>query len=352
MGALRVGVVIQGPMVSVGKSGQTGHLPDDAALRQGLATLHCGANVLRLLEAFGSTPDCWVLSTWESEDTSVVEGEIPVVKSRDDTRSVRGRQGAWTRSNKLRQMFSFQQGVNHLARHERPDVVVKIRTDQFLRIDLLVTELRSLFGTSSESGVVAVPFEDPEAPWFLEDFYMAGDADRMRKILDAYLEDGSSFHHFAHSDYFFKFAFHLLPDLARSRPQDFFPYRGTPSSSSQIQLVSEAWHRAYRPLQSEIWRSLEWRGSALSAELLARPRIHSEQFGEVGQLQVCQLAADRHNRNAAPVFLGRPSIDRARYLEHRLGGRLGGAVGAALLRADQARRRLPPRRRPEPNFPS
>lgn len=338
---MRLGVVIQGPMVSVGKSGQTGHLSDDAALREGLSTFDCGENVLRLLNEFGNAVDCWVLSTWESEDTSVVDGAIQVVKSQDDTRTVRGRRGAWTRSNKLRQMFSFRRGIERLASDEQPDVVLKIRTDQYFRIDLLAAELRNRSWANDEAAVVAVPFEDPLTPWFLEDFYLAGETDRMLRLLTAYLDDGPSFHHFAHADYFFKFAYHQMPDLAHSRPKDFFPYTGTPSTLPQTKIVSEAWRRAFRPLRSDVWQSLEWRGTPLSTELLARPRIHSEDFDTADQPRICRCAVEEHNRSASPVFLGRPTIDRARYLDHRLRGRLGRTVGAALLRADQVRRRLP-----------
>lgn len=321
-------------MTSVGKSGATGHLQDRDAYAKGLTTFDCRPNILRLLQHFDASDREWVVSTWDDEDTGSIDSSVPVIRSKDRTRRVRGRVGTWSRNNKFRQMYGMLRGVEHFRRSSEVDLVVRIRTDQFLDVDQLVTSAIQAHATPTHEQRLLVPFQNPNIPWFLEDFYMAGRPDLLESTLRFYLDEGDSFHHFAHTDYFYKFAFHLLGRSTRPPARDFFPYLGTPRTSGHCAVVAEAWNQVFAPLSTTIWTSLIWRGEPLSSQQLVRPRIHSETFDGIDQRRLVREAVATQSR---PDWCA-PTTDWGRLWQHRLGGRLGRLVGSALLNVDRMRR--------------
>ena len=133
----KIGLVIQGPLLSIGRSGGNLHKsPEELRKSGGVIEFDCRDNIQRIVSEFGYLFDEIVVSTWDNE---VKEGDgwqgVRLV-SQPDPGGIK-RPGHYKDNNKFRQFISTLRGLQELEK-SGVDYVVKTRTDIYLDFDKLL----------------------------------------------------------------------------------------------------------------------------------------------------------------------------------------------------------------------
>ena len=149
---VEVALIIQGPLISNGITGA------DNFLKKAQINSHidfdCRPNIRRLIVMYEDLFSAIVVSTWD-DDTSFEHQSAHVLRIPPlDTRQANSDLNL---GNILRQFTLIRAGLDCVPR--TTDYVLKIRTDQFLRLDILVRHIKG----QADSG-----------KWFTPDFYLDG----------------------------------------------------------------------------------------------------------------------------------------------------------------------------------
>src|SRR3989344_3566185 len=137
----KVGLIIQGPLVSRGKSGRMLHMRRVIPERD-YVVYDCRENIQTMIEEFGHLFSRIVISTWKNElrpDDSW-EG-ANVIASSDEALPQKHHKGTSLPDNRFRQMFGMLAGIEYLEAHSDVDMVVKIRTDQYIDLGCLLKSI-------------------------------------------------------------------------------------------------------------------------------------------------------------------------------------------------------------------
>lgn len=283
---LRIGLVIQGPMLS---SGKTRHMALEAVTADDVVTLECTDNVTRLIREASSVVEEAVCVTWDTEDTRELRrqvGEEQVVQIRDTTRPLDPKSPLIPGNNKYRQFLSTLAGVEVVAARDCT-AVIKVRTDQWVDVAVLSGYLRALHRAGLLEGRLVVPrFRTKRPAAIQDDFYFGGLAVTMRAACERYLH-GPEFYEDVHQDLFYKWAWTLSGEQSGAPRRAYFP-KGEPSLPSQLKLARRMWHRLFTPFPRAAAVSLVWRGQG------GRRMGKGELFAEDGWPAIDRVFKDRY----------------------------------------------------------
>ena len=240
----RSALLIQGPILSKGKTGQhfgKGNLPIDDNYFDATDTIN---NAIRkYVEDF----DLIVVSTWDSEDTTGILGGDSVRILRSET--PKRRSGNKREPNSYRQFYSVLKGLD-LADDFGCTFIVKIRTDT--SID--ASNLLSLCKSRPES-IWVVPFQQPNC---ISDFIIAGNLQNMTSLSKQFLR-----HQFLrrsiHFELFYSYIFFQSNIWAKMRFWNYFP-KTQYLTNSQAQLIRYSWKSYFSAIPQSIWNDVLWRG--------------------------------------------------------------------------------------------
>lgn len=239
---LKLGVVFQGPLISVGRSGKSleGNVGDDWVEFDARPSLN------RMFGALSKLGIPSVLGTWEGQPTDGLE--MPAVMQKLPVELF----GKYSEPSKFYQIASFKAGLDYLASVSDLTHVVKVRADVELNVFDLCTSLNEVF--LDDSVAIAIPYIDTGKAWSIQDFYWAGGLELMKRISEECLI-GPEVHKHVHQDFFWRFSSIALDEWNRA----VFCRYGRPWTKSQWE---EAVSRTLvlRPMSREIWSSLIWRG--------------------------------------------------------------------------------------------
>jgi hypothetical protein len=251
MSYMRTALIIQGPIISIGRTGQSLNNPDETLN----STFNCVENINFYIENYSSYFDYIILSSWKDQDTSKIlrKENVHIVLSpemRKGSRNIDRRLGIY-RDNKLRQFYSFREGLL-LARHLGCELSIKVRTDN--RVDVENIYKCALM----DSNKLWVPKYD-SIPNFLGDFYYAGKTNLMIEFCNVLL-DKKNLYRSVHWDTFYSYSYYRMK--TQFSIFDCFP-RSDKFSPSQIEFILYAWKAIFNSLPIEIWNTQEWRGKGV-----------------------------------------------------------------------------------------
>jgi hypothetical protein len=270
---MKIGLVIQGPIVGGGLTGATyGEGKTSAPVSKfkpynALDTIQ--ENVNQGFEYF----DQIVLSTWKGEPTAalrelfsdvlsfqIVESDDPTPNPNQKRKPIPGIPYLH-QANKVRMFHSTRKGLETLQKAGVTHAV-KIRTDQSLDLKLLHQEF-STFLLQAEKKLF-VPSLRENTPWIVSDFYFGGQLNLLESICK-FLENSSiEFHDNPHTDFFFKTYFLMNGMFEATEWSSYFIDTNTdPLSSSTDAIVRSAIEKIWSPGTRRLYESILWRGEKI-----------------------------------------------------------------------------------------
>lgn len=246
----RIGVVLQGPTVSVGRHGGTMHTPSEESV-----TFDCRPLISEYHQICKRLDVDLIFSTWNDQvvdglDCSIIAGPASLPQI------LPGRLHA--EPSKFLQILSSQRGVDALI-DKGVDIVIKIRADLKIDVESLIADIRAR--TEFERDEFHVPFMDPQKPWSVQDFYFVAHAQTAKRVFNEYLAL-PEFHAHVHQDLFWKFGLSLC---GGTQLRLFFPLFGKPWTQMQGDTALRI-YRVFHPLSKSTWQSMTWRGQKISSE--------------------------------------------------------------------------------------
>lgn len=261
--SLRTALVIQGPILSTGRTGNSLHNPESGIGKDKIVEYDSSEVVNFYINSYSTLFDVIIVSTWQGEDVSkiLIRDGVHVIKSEDTLRSIVpvSRVQGYLGNNKLRQFFTLRRaldfckiiGINH---------VIKVRTDNLVDVSVLfkssLLDQHKLWfpGTGSCSN-------------YLEDFYFAGSLEHLEELCDSMLH-GRSLYKSVHLDLFYKYM------KLRLKPRswsifDYFPQtNGWTEGQAKLVNVGNAEFFGYFPI--EVWNSQVWRGEPIQEKFFLK----------------------------------------------------------------------------------
>jgi hypothetical protein len=249
---LKIGVVIQGPILSIGVTGENSEL-----------VKFDSSDTVVLQYKAAQSLDCEVVVvTWNVEDTSKLIGirEIDILKLEDYKHLFRNnfKNQYFSGKNKFRQFYSTLNGVEELGKRGC-NFIVKIRTDQFLDLHNLISFIETFPNIMAQTSIF-VPFLNPLMPNYVNDFYFCGTKNSMSIFCENFISS-KELHQNVHRDIFYKWVRLRINNLNSPVciPQ-LYP-RTRSFTKKQLFLILSSWRNDFRVLPKAVYESIVWRGS-------------------------------------------------------------------------------------------
>ena len=242
-------LVIQGPILSKGKSGKHFGDPD---LPVEDSFFDCSELINDIVKESKESFDLIVISTWDSEDTSkIIElDKIRIIKSKQPIYRISKK----SEPNTFKQFYSILRGLD-VAYNEECKFVVKIRTDTWVEatkvLDLIKTDPTKIW---------VVPFKSPNC---ITDFFFGGNITNMQIFTDTILKPNFFYRTVyksasIHYSLFYQYAYRQESVLKRLFFWNY--YYSYFLSLSKVRTIKSAWENFYSQIPQEIYNSMKWRG--------------------------------------------------------------------------------------------
>ncbi len=248
-----IGVVIQGPIQSVGR------VLTDLRFRPYDATADV-KTMLQTITNLGSKP---IVVTWQDQNIDefsyherenimkILFPRVAVWKSFVND---------WNKNSKYRQYYSTLIGTLELKKRGCK-YVIKLRTDNLVDIHKLINFVLSL-DPLEVNKYFYTPLINLDKPHMFYDFYSFSTTSKMEEFCNVMLYEKEKTTN-VHFDVFYRWIKHelkskySLSDIKVIYPK--YPF----FTQAQLQLIREGLKEVFRPLPKEIWTSLYWRGEQL-----------------------------------------------------------------------------------------
>ncbi len=315
------GLVIQGPLVSYGrKSGRTAHIGWRHILEKDWVQYDCRENIRTIIKDFGYLFEHIVISTWKNEIQSDDSWDRATLIASDDEmlpkKYRKDQEGRAVPDNRFRQMYSTLVGVEYLETHSNVDMVVKMRTDQYIDLGKVLECIRrSQDLRQYTNDVIFIPSimrEDPR--YAILDFYFAGSLQAMKAFPRSFFEYGGfEFNPSIHHELWLKYAYVFYRDRIGVPEYAYFP-----SSYGKVYcretLDAFRWmvRRVFWLLSFDCFQTLIWRGEPFGKEVLEFERRNNIFQETVSENRIEEIF--RFLSGGCPRFLG---IDWFRYADFR-----------------------------------
>lgn len=253
---MRIGLLIQGPLVSTGKTGQTANLPTSALTDRDFRTFDCTSTITEWTKSLSAQE--FLVSTWQGEPTSVVKRVSAVLGRenillnvdpfRNHNTSIYSKERVAI--NGKRQLLSTLLGVRALI-HRGCTHIIKVRTDQLIKADVLLADFFSAINLHDQC--LFTPYFDPRKPWRLSDFFFGADSRILKNQLEFTLSM-PSLDPDIHVDLFLRWSQRFL---SRRRPATVRQLR-----TWRLSYMKSAWDH-FAVAQRETYDGIVWRGAPL-----------------------------------------------------------------------------------------
>jgi hypothetical protein len=266
----RIGLVIQGPLLSVGRNGgQLHETPAQLVQQGGLVRFDCRQNIQQLIDRYGSLFAMVVVSTREDHLQSgdgwrgavlVAEPDIGAAKIVDSYKD----------NNKFRQFRTTLRGLEELQAAGIGHAV-KIRTDQHVDLDALVRSYRDgcIRSDRDPQAIFASAIHRPT--YMLHDLYFAARTDTLASFCESILAyDRFEFMASVHRDMVLKHAYARYRDRIGVPERAYFPvWPPNGVSAGTRRIFDYMFEEVFRPLDPAIFRSTVWRGALYGQDYVA-----------------------------------------------------------------------------------
>jgi len=256
----KIGLVIQGPLLSIGRAGNKLHESPEKLLREGgLVHYDCRPNIERLITDFGSLFDEIVVSTWDNELKPGDGWQGVKLISVPDPGGIK-QPNSYKDNNKHRQFISTLNGLNELEKNGI-DYAVKMRTDMYLDLKKLTESFFAGIESNKKPNIIyATVIHRPT--FLLHDIYFAAHLRALKEFCEAILAyDKFEFMPSVHREIVLKPA-HVLYKGAINVPDwAYFPMWPPDGISAATRKIFEyMFDNVFFALDPEVFRSTLWRG--------------------------------------------------------------------------------------------
>jgi hypothetical protein len=265
----RVGLVIQGPRLSSGRSSLSLQQISDNSI----IDFDCTETILRNYNTGKSLFNRVVVVTWQSEFNADLRLAIPtsdliILNPADVCENFPT--GSFINRNK--QVISTLTGIQELEKSCK--YILKIRSDSSFPLESFGEFLK----TDINEDFIYVPYFDPANPNFINDFYFFGKSQLLKRMLNG-LMPGSSLLENIHYDMFYtqlkpKRIKHYL--TTRLTKHLLFILRNNAYLNKRF--IKYSWNNLFRVLPKDLYLSSTWRGYSLSHDKSAKTYGFRETF--------------------------------------------------------------------------
>lgn len=256
----KVGLIIQGPLISKGRSGSTIVKKFTQLTNKDIINYNCIPNIIDIYLKYNQEFDDFVCVTWDTEDTSELEykiGKKAIMSIKDTTSHIDSLGTLLPGNNKYRQFLSTLKGLERLSKN-KCKYAIKIRSD--INLDLLKVKkyLLNILENKNYTHSILVPGGNLSSPDNVEDFYFASRTDVMIDACKIML-DKPELYRSIHLDFFYKCAWFLLNKENYWPPNISYTSAGKYSKEQQL-IVRLAWSKIFKSFPREIYENLLYRG--------------------------------------------------------------------------------------------
>ncbi len=260
----KIGLVIQGPFISIGRTGDRMHEnPENLMAKEGIVHYDCRENINRTIREFGHLFDEIVVSTWDNEIKSGESFTGAKLISAPDPGGIK-----WDRvykdNNKHRQFISTLNGILELEKNGI-EYVVKTRTDIYLDLEKL---LESFFANNTRK-IGAAVVHPPN--FLIHDLYFVAELKTLKDFCQAILAyDKFEFIPSVHREIVLKPAYVLYRKEIDVKDSAYFPNFPPDGVSGETRKVfNYMFDNVFFSLAPAIWKGTLWRGTHFSEDHFA-----------------------------------------------------------------------------------
>lgn len=243
-----IGILIQGPIISRGRNFLS-------SVQKDFKTEIYINNLYKIAQKNNCE---LILTTWNDQDASNVE--IPgkdIFKFQANLVELCPNLLNNRNSSKYKQFYLIKEGIEILRKREC-DVVIKLRTDQFLDLQMLIDHINH---TEANLGTkIMTLFADSRTIDSWVDFLFVAKIDSLVSNIDSFINQKEIFSSI-HRDFFYHMHRKNLSFFQSIVFRLFLPYDAKNFSKKQIYLIKEIWIRNFILMPLGVLESLEWRGS-------------------------------------------------------------------------------------------
>ncbi len=320
----KIGLIIQGPLVSKGISGRVAHIVQRRKLKESeIVNYDCRKNIQEIIDKLGHLFESVVVSTWEDEVRSTDSWRGATLVTTKSVGLIGESVGGILPNNKFKQIFGILSGIKYLKEHSNVDFIIKIRTDQWVDIPKILESIEHYFASGQYTQeVIFVPRMKKDG---FGDFYFAGNIKTLESFHEAFFEfDKFEFHPSVHREMWLKYAYVKYRNYIKVQEHGYFPklYKYNGKYCKHTLAISKFMIKnVFRPLSFDCYRTIIWRGEKMTKEGLRNiqeKEIFEEEFLKrqtmsdfFPKCRACSLAVDwqRYEEFRRKV-LGKPASTR------------------------------------------
>jgi len=287
---LKKGLIIQGPIVSTGRTGKTANISFKDVRDEHIVNFNCIENIAKIFNNYQYLFDHIVCITWEDQEVSLInelKGLIPdecLIIIKDTTKRINPIGSVIPANNKYRQFLSIYEGSKVLSKLGC-DYIAKVRSDQFLDLDLLMSDAVTKL-ENEQRNVVLVPWiniKNSHSVFKIPDLYFVARTNDMLSLSKEYLSLPEITEH-VHTDIFYKWSmrFYCNSSLIRNYIKIFERFG---NNSLMRILINRKFSKGFFiPLDPRIIQSIIWRGEVFDTSdfLLSNKEIDYNKVNATG----------------------------------------------------------------------
>lgn len=276
----RFSLIIQGPLVSSGLSGRSGHKNKNNVSEGDIVTFNCKPNVERIVEDYGSLFSEVILSTWRGElkgwspplGVRVVESDPEGLNAEqyfsNDTVDV------VNVNNKYKKLYGISKALNCLefaggSRHH----VLCMRTDEYIDIAEFFRCICEYKGQRHHSDALLFVTHRRDDSAGIGEHYISGDVRAVRSLCDAMLAfRPCELHSSIHKEIWLKNAMVNYFERIGVKAEYYFPTARGMRSSQVRRIWEHQCSYVFRPLSKTLLASMEWRGEPVSDDYMRKKK--------------------------------------------------------------------------------
>jgi len=287
---LKKGLIIQGPIISTGRTGKTANITFKDVKEEHVVDFNCIENIAKIFNDYQYLFDHIVCITWENQELSIINelrSLIPdecLIIIKDTTERIDPRGSVIPGNNKYRQFLSIYEGSKILSQLGCK-YIAKVRSDQFLDLDLLMNDAVTKLANEKRN-VILVPWisiKNSYSIFEIPDHYFVARTNDMLGFSEEYLSLPEITDHI-HTDVFYKWSMRSYCNSSLIRFYITVFNRFGNNSFMRILINPKFSKGFFIPLNPKILQSIFWRGESwdINNFLLSNKEIDYSEINATG----------------------------------------------------------------------
>jgi len=262
----KIGLVIQGPLISKGRTGDKMHqTPEQLRAEGGLVEYDCRSNINRIIKEFGHLFDYIVIST---EFNHLREGDVfpgAEIVLGSDPGGIK-QEGHYKDNNKFRQFLSTHRGLVELEKRGI-EIVVKTRTDIYLDFNKLIESYFIQINDKKNKKAIGATVVHP-ATFLLHDLYFISSLTALKEFCESILGfDRFEFIPSVHREMILKHAYKEYKEKINVPDWAYFPISPPNGINAKTRAIFDyMFENVYFDLDPKIFENTLWRGTYFERE--------------------------------------------------------------------------------------